>query len=49
MSALHRFQLGSSCIRNILVGTAGQFSTEDELANVNVHCMHYELVEGKTY
>lgn len=31
---VQKFQLGSSCIRNILVGTSGLFSTEDELANV---------------
>lgn len=31
---VQKFQLGSSCISNILVGTSGLFSTEDELANV---------------
>lgn len=31
---VQKFQLGSSCIRNILIGTAGLFSTEEELANV---------------
>lgn len=42
MSPPHRFQLGSSCIRNVLVGTTGQFSTEDELANVIV-LLHFDL------
>lgn len=31
-----RFQLGSFCIRNILIGTTGQFSSPEELTEVNI-------------
>ncbi|KAM6965333.1 endoplasmic reticulum aminopeptidase 2 [Aplochiton taeniatus] len=31
---VHKFQLGSFCIRNIIVGTTGQFSSKEELIEV---------------
>uniref|UniRef100_A0A671VTL7 Aminopeptidase n=1 Tax=Sparus aurata TaxID=8175 RepID=A0A671VTL7_SPAAU len=32
---VQKFQLGSFCIRNIIIGTTGQFSSPEELTNVN--------------
>nr|XP_046243202.1 endoplasmic reticulum aminopeptidase 2 isoform X1 [Scatophagus argus]XP_046243203.1 endoplasmic reticulum aminopeptidase 2 isoform X1 [Scatophagus argus] len=33
---VQRFQLGSFCIRNIIIGTTGQFSHQEELINVQL-------------
>uniref|UniRef100_A0A672YSY3 Aminopeptidase n=1 Tax=Sphaeramia orbicularis TaxID=375764 RepID=A0A672YSY3_9TELE len=33
---VQKFQLGSSCIRNILIGTTGHFTTPEELTDVNL-------------
>lgn len=38
-----RFQLGSFCIRNIIIGTTGQFSSPEELTNVNA-LLNFELI-----
>lgn len=40
---LCRFQLGSFCIRNIIIGTTGQFSSPEELTNVNA-LLYFELL-----
>lgn len=40
---LCRFQLGSFCIRNIIIGTTGQFSSPEELTEVNV-LLYLELI-----
>ncbi len=40
---LCRFQLGSFCIRNIIIGTTGHFSTLEELTQVNV-LLYLELI-----
>uniref|UniRef100_A0AAQ5WXI2 Aminopeptidase n=1 Tax=Amphiprion ocellaris TaxID=80972 RepID=A0AAQ5WXI2_AMPOC len=33
---VQKFQLGSFCIRNIIIGTTGQFSSQEELNEVNM-------------
>ncbi|KAF3695860.1 Endoplasmic reticulum aminopeptidase 2 [Channa argus] len=35
-SLVQKFQLGSFCIRNIIIGTTGQFSSPDELRDVQL-------------
>jgi len=44
----HRFQLGSSCIRNILISTTGQFSSPEELTEVNalLHLESISILQG---
>uniref|UniRef100_A0A3P9KQA5 Aminopeptidase n=1 Tax=Oryzias latipes TaxID=8090 RepID=A0A3P9KQA5_ORYLA len=38
---VEKFQLGSFCIRHILIGTTGQFSSPDDLAEVNLQMSSY--------
>ncbi|XP_056142069.1 endoplasmic reticulum aminopeptidase 2 [Lampris incognitus] len=39
---VHKFQLGSFCIRNIIIGTTGQFSCPEELSEVQ---LFFESIE----
>nr|XP_020450153.1 endoplasmic reticulum aminopeptidase 2-like [Monopterus albus]XP_020450154.1 endoplasmic reticulum aminopeptidase 2-like [Monopterus albus] len=42
---VQKFQLGSFCIRNILIGTTGQFSSPEELTEVQ---LFFESIKEQT-